>query len=198
VIVALDARIMLHHREIEDSKLPRAAIRPYPSQYVKAWTMRDRAAATIRPIRPEDEPAMVRFHSTLSEQTVYSRYFHHMNLSYRASHERLTRICFIDYDREMVLVAESDREIIAVGRLTRQRASQDAEFAVLVGDPWQEHGVGGEMMRTLVDVARREGIHRVFGQILTGNRPMQEIVKHLGFKLQYSPEDRLVEASILL
>ena len=159
--------------------------------------MRDETPVTIRPIRPEDEPAMVHFHGTLSEQSVYSRYFHHMNLSYRVSHERLTRICFIDYDREMVLVAESaGHEIIAVGRLTRQRGSNDAEFAVLVGDPWQEHGVGGAMMRILVDVARQEHMTRVFGQILTDNRAMQEICKQLGFKLRYSLEDRVVEAVI--
>lgn len=157
--------------------------------------MGDGTQVTIRPIRPEDEPAMVRFHGTLSEQSVYSRYFHLMNLSYRVSHERLTRICLIDYDREMVLVAElKDHEIIAVARLTRQQGSNDAEFAVLVGDPWQEHGVGGEMMRTLVDVARTERVGRVFGQILTDNRAMQEICKQLGFKLRYSMEDRVVEA----
>jgi len=198
-IVALDARIVLHDWSIQDAALPRTAIRPYPTQYVKHWSMRDGLDVTIRPIRPEDEPAMVRFHGTLSDASVYSRYFHHMNLSYRVSHERLTRICFIDYDREMVLVAESAaHEIIAVGRLTRQRASDDAEFAVLVGDPWQERGVGAEMMRTLVDVARRERMHCIFGQILTDNRAMQEISRQLGFSLRYSLEDRLVEATLAL
>jgi acetyltransferase len=180
-------------------ELAHMTIRLYPSQYVKHWTMRDGSRVTIRPIRPEDEPAMVRFHGTLSEQSVYSRYFHHMNLSYRVSHERLTRICFVDYDREMVLLAESgDHEIIAVARLTRQRGSNDAEFAVLVGDPWQQHGVGGEMMRTLVDVARQERVGHLFGQILTDNRAMQEICKQLGFKLRYSLEDRVVEAVMAL
>jgi acetyltransferase len=197
IITALDARMVLHDWSTPDGALPRTAIRPYPSQYVTPWTMRDASPVAIRPIRPEDEPAMVRFHATLSEESVYSRYFHHMNLSFRVSHERLTRICFIDYDREMVLVAESpDHEIIAVARLTRQRGSNQAEFAVLVGDPWQEHGVGGEMMRTLVEVAKKERISRVFGQILTDNRAMQEICRQLGFSVRYSLEDRLVEAVI--
>ena len=86
--------------------IPKTAIRPYPTQYVAPWTMKDGTAVTIRPIRPEDEPAMVRFHETLSERSVYLRYFHLMNLEQRTTHERLTRICFIDYDREMALVAE--------------------------------------------------------------------------------------------
>jgi acetyltransferase len=198
-ITALDARIVLHDWSIADNALPHTAIRPYPAQYIKKWTMRDGAPVTIRPIRPEDEPAMVRFHGTLSEQSVYSRYFHHMNLSYRVSHERLTRICYIDYDREMVLVAETaDHEIVAAGRLTRQRGSEDAEFAVLVGDPWQEQGLGTELMRTLLDIGRREHMRRIFGQILTDNRAMQDICKQLGFALRYSIEDRVVAASIEL
>ncbi len=197
IITALDARIVLHEWNIADDALPRTAIRPYPAQYVTHWNLRDGARVTIRPIRPEDEPAMVRFHETLSEQTVYSRYFHHMNLSFRVSHERLTRICFIDYDREIVLVAETaEHGIIAAGRLTRQRGSEDAEYAVLVGDPWQEQGLGKELMRTLLDVARKERMRRVFGQILTENRPMQEISKQLGFALRYSVADRVVVATI--
>ena len=69
--------------------------------------MKDGADVLIRPIRPEDEPLMVKFHDTLSERSVYLRYFHLMNLPQRVAHERLTRICFIDYDREMALVAET-------------------------------------------------------------------------------------------
>ena len=63
---------------------------------------------TIRPIRPEDEPAMVEFHKTLSERSVYLRYFQPLKLHPAMAHERLTRTCFIDYDREMALVAERE------------------------------------------------------------------------------------------
>ena len=58
---------------------------------------------------------MARFHATLSERSVYLRYFHMLPLDARIDHKRLTRICFIDYDREMVLVAEQTEEILAVG-----------------------------------------------------------------------------------
>jgi len=98
-----------------------AAIRAYPARYIAPWTMKDGGVVNIRPIRPEDEPAMVRFHETLSERSVYLRYFHLLNLEQRITHERLTRICFIDYDREMALVAErrnpetGESEILGVG-----------------------------------------------------------------------------------
>jgi acetyltransferase len=69
-IVALDARIVLHDAKTPEAELPRPAIRPYPSQYVAAWRMKDGTTVLIRPIRPEDEPAMIAFHETLSERSV--------------------------------------------------------------------------------------------------------------------------------
>src|SRR6202041_1857154 len=117
-LVALDARIVVHGREMSQEQLPKLAIRPYPARYVSAWTMKDGVEVLIRPIRPEYEPAMVKFHETLSERSVYLSYFHLMNLPQRVAHERLTRICFIDYDREMALVAARRGEILAVARLT--------------------------------------------------------------------------------
>ncbi len=196
-IVALDARVVLHAWAIPDQKLPRTTIRPYPSAWTERFTTRGGTPVTIRAIRPEDEPAMVRFHETLSDRSVYFRYFHHMSLGARVTHERLTRICFIDYDREMVLVVESkDSEIIAVGRLTREWSSSEAEFALLVSDAWHEHGLGTELLSRLVLLARHEGITQVNGDILAENRAMQDICRQLGFQLRYSVEDGVVRASI--
>src|SRR5579872_1768658 len=119
-IVALDARVLLLSADTDESQLPQLVIRPYPAQYVSPFRMKNGATVRIRPIRPEDEPAMVQFHKKLSDSTVYMRYLGFMKLEQRIAHERLTRICFIDYDREMVLVAErpvgpsGDSEILGV------------------------------------------------------------------------------------
>ncbi|MFM7393980.1 MAG: acetate--CoA ligase family protein, partial [Cyanobium sp.] len=104
--LVLDARIRLLASEGAICPAPRPAIRPYPRQYVQPWTLRDGSPVTIRPIRPEDEPLIVAFHRILSEQSVYLRYFHLITLNSRTTHERLTRICFTDYDREMALVVD--------------------------------------------------------------------------------------------
>ena len=93
-ILALDARVMLHDSSLAPEHLPRAAIRPYPSQYVWEWKLKDGTPVTIRPIRPEDEPLIVQFHHTLSERSVYLRYFCSLSLTTRVDHERLVRICF--------------------------------------------------------------------------------------------------------
>ena len=93
-MLALDARVVVYGPEVKAEDLPRLAIRPYPIQYVKPWTMKDGRESTIRPIRPEDEPLLIKLHQALSERTVYLRYFQPLKLSQRTAHERLTTHLF--------------------------------------------------------------------------------------------------------
>lgn len=201
-LLALDARVVLHGPEMEEADLPRPPIRPYPIQYIQSWTMKDGACVTIRPIRPEDEPLIVRFHEGLSERSVYFRYFHPMKLSQRVSHERLTRICFIDYDREMALVADRRdpetgvHEVVGVGRLTKLHGTDEAEFAILVSDAFQGRGLGTELLRVLLQVGRDERLRRITATILPENRDMQRVSEKLGFRLRHVPEDQVVKAEI--
>jgi acetyltransferase len=191
-LIALDARIVLVSPDAEAS--PGPAIRPYPSQYVKAWQLRDDTPVTLRPIRPEDEPLLVKFHHTLSEESIYFRYFHLMTLNYRIAHERLTRICFIDYDREMALVVDhkdpttGDHTILAVGRLSKSHGINQGEFAMLVSDAHQRQGLGTELLKQLLQIARDEGLHSVTAEILRENRPMQRVCEKLGFTLTRTPD----------
>ena len=188
-LMALDARVVLFDAKTPPSALPRPAIRPYPSQYVSRWTMRDGRDVLVRPIRPEDEPLMRTFHELLSDQTVYLRYFHMEGLSARVAHERLIRKCFIDYDREMALVAEGTdpktnrRELLGVGRLARQRDPQEGEVAVLVADRFQKLGLGAELLRRLIDFARSEGYARILAHILPENTNMRKLAERFRFEI---------------
>jgi len=202
-LISLDARIILHDPETREEGFPRTAIRPYPKQYVSHEELRDGTPVTIRPIRPEDEPLMVKFHEALSEESVYMRYFHMMNLDQRTAHDRLTRICFIDYDREMALVAEhtdpdtGEREILGVSRLSRRGAVPDeAEFSVLVSDRFQRRGVGTLLVGRILEVSRAEDLRRITAEILFDNRPMQSISKKLGFHLRRDTEEMVVKADL--
>jgi acetyltransferase len=202
--VALDARVVLHNPAMGEAELPRPAIRPYPGEYVWTESSRDRVPFTIRPIRPDDEPLLIAFHRTLSDESVRLRYMHPYKLDVRTAHERLIRTCFVDYDREMALVAEArapsgQREIAAVGRLSRDRDGRNgAEFALLVADPWQRRGIGGAMLRRLVQVARRERITRVYADILVANVGMQRLCDQLGFTLDAMPDGGVIPAVLEL
>jgi acetyltransferase len=189
-LLALDARFVLHESETSPEKLSRPAIRPYPSRYVSRWRMKSGPEVVIRPIRPEDELLLVKFHESLSEESVYLRYFHMARLSTRVAHERLLRKCFIDYDREMALVAElteaedQNVSILGVARLSRLPSSQEAELAVVVADKYQHQGLGSELIRRLVEIARIEKIKRLVAEFHSENSAIRHLAQHGGATVQ--------------
>ncbi len=201
-LLALDARVVVYGPEMKEENLPKTAIRPYPIQYVSNWRMKDGNEVLIRPIRPEDEPAMVKFHENLSERTVTMRYFQPLNLSQRTAHERLTRICFIDYHREMALVAERKDgngvpEIVAVTRMSKEHGTTSAELAGIIRDEYHHKGLGTELFRRQLEVARDEGLKRVYCNMLSENGDMRAICKRLGFTVT-ELSDKLTRAEITL
>ena len=188
-LVALDARVILHDPKTTEEQLPKLAIRPYPTQYIGSWKMRDGKKITIRPIRPEDEPLMVTFHQGLSERSVYLRYFSPLKLQQRVAHSRLVRICFNDYDREIALIAEErdangGSQIVGVGRISKLHSTNAAEFAVVVTDRCQRKGLGTELTKRLVEIARNEKLDRLVAYTLRENKEMQQMCKKVGFKVR--------------
>ena len=203
-IIALDARIVTYPSDTDGARLSRPAIRPYPTRYIGRWTTRDGTPVMIRPIRPEDEPLMVKFHETLSEQSVYLRYFHMEKLDSRVAHDRLLRKCFIDYDREMALVADrqdpssGEHEILAVGRLTKEPGSPEAEVAVLVSDRAQKQGLGAELVGRLIEVARDEKLERIIAVILPENYGMMALARRFQFTVRPNPDPTVIIAVLNL
>jgi len=194
-LVAVDARVILHPPDVDRTTLPRPAIRPYPNQYVLGTRLKDGTPVTIRPIRPEDEPYLVDFHKTLSDRSVYNRYFVPLKLSERIAHDRLVRVCFSDYDRDIPLVAEyretpkTPPRIIGIGRLGKEHQINEGEFALIVSDAWQGRGLGRQLLELLIQVARDEGLARLTGHILGGNREMQAVCRKLGFTFHHQHGD---------
>jgi acetyltransferase len=203
-MIALDARVVLHDPSTTVERLPKLAIRPYPRRYAGTCTCKNGAVVRLRPIRPEDEPLVAAFHRTLSEETVFQRYLAHVGLSERTTHERLIRICFGDYDREMALVAEWDDPstgrpaILGIGRLSRVFGTDDAEFAVLVSDAWQGQGLGTELLRWLVQIARAEGVTSLGCTMRAENVGMRTASERVGFTIGPGATDELVRAEMRL
>jgi len=202
-LLAVDARVVLHDPATARENLPRPAIRPYPTQYAKPHRLPDGTEVLIRPIRPEDEGMLIAFHRALSETTVRLRYMAPLRLDQRTTHERLIRVCFSDYDRDIALVVENrpaggEAEIVAVGRLSRRNAADDGEFALLVRDDWQRRGLGTELLRRIVDIARAERIPRVTATMLPSNTAMIRISEALGFTVRCELGDDEATAEIVL
>jgi acetyltransferase len=161
--------------------------------FPKTWvTFRKIVGANIivRTIRPQDEPLMVEFHKTLSDYGVHFRYFGAVSLRERTLHERLRRHCAVDCTRELALVAirerSHERQILGVGRLLKNPARDEAEFALLITDRWQGKGLGTEILKLLVRLGRRSGLTRIIGHILNGNLAMTRASERAGFKLHFN------------
>ena len=202
-LIALDARVVLFDKDTTEDQLPKLAVRPYPIQYVGTWTARDKTEVNIRPILPEDEALLVKFHHTLSDRTVFMRYLQPMLLQERVVHDRLSRICHCDYDREIALVAEhknndGEREIMGVVRLSKLHGTDEARLSILVGDPAQGVGLGSELVRRAVDVAVSERLSRLSSILTADNQTMLHIFQKLGFSIDPVGGDNLISANINL
>jgi acetyltransferase len=201
-ILALDARIALHDLDTREDDLPKSTIRPYPIEYVTRRKISG-VVVTLRPIRPEDEPLIVDFHKTLSDRSVQLRYFGLISLEERIVHERLRRVCFIDYDREIALVVDlknrdGTHQILGVGRLVKEHGLDEAEFGILISDPWQGKGLGTELLKLLVQIGRTERLRRIIGRISAENITMRQVSEEVGFNLSLNETQREWKAELVL
>jgi acetyltransferase len=147
--------------------------------------MRDGSDVILRPIRPEDEPLMIKFHETISDR-------------------RLVRIYFTDYDCDMALIGErvnpdgGQKEITAVARLSRIYGTSDAEFTMLISDKHQSSGLGTQMFTRLIEIAKKEGMSRVIGSVLAENAAMRRTCEKLGFTSHVSPDPATMRVELKL
>ncbi len=201
-LIALDARVVLHGLNVTKDQLPKLAIRPYPIKYVQPWKTKDGVDIVIRPIKPEDEPLLVKFHQTLSDRTVYMRFLNPMLLGERIAHERLTRVAFNDYDREMALVAQCEDcdggpEIMGVARLSKLHGRPEGRFTMLISDLHQGRGIGSELLRRIIQVGRDEKLEVISAVMSIENTEMHRMLERLGFVI--TPlDDKLLRAEIKL
>jgi acetyltransferase len=196
-VVALDARVVVDRALIGVAAEPYAhlALRPYPEKYVRRVVLKDGTALTLRPIKPEDEPLWLAMLGSCSKDTIYSRFRY---LFHWATHEVATRYCYIDYAREIAIVAEiadgERRQLVGVGRLIADPSHEAGEYAVLIVDAWQNRTLGGVLTDYCIEIARGWKLKRVVAQTTSDNRPMIAVFERRGFRV-VTGEDSSVEVS---
>ncbi|MGE5442992.1 MAG: GNAT family N-acetyltransferase, partial [Ignavibacteriales bacterium] len=182
-ILALDARIKIERTE---EKPPHhLIIAPYPSQYESYHTLKDGTVVLLRPIRPEDEPLMFELFNTFSKKTIAYRFFHFIKVT---THEQLIRFTQIDYDREIAIIAVCQppgrERVLGVGQVIFEPREEKAEFAAMVGDPWQGKGLGGKLIEACISIAKERGVKLLWGEVIFENRPMINLFKKMGFNIE--------------
>lgn len=200
-VVALDARVRLAPPPSNPSgrRYPHLAICPYPSEWTQNVTLPDGAQVRVRPIRPEDEPMWLALLAQCSTDTLHRRFG---GLFAAATHELAVRYCYLDYDRELALVAEIEvdgaRQLIGVGRLVADAEHERAEYAVLVVDAWQGRGLGGALTDATLEVARRWGLKQVYAFTTSENPAMVAVFRRRAFQLTNSAQPGGIEARLSL
>ena len=188
-LIALDARIVLFDINKEPEERSRLVIRPYPTQYVRKVKTKGGEDVKIRPIKPEDEPLYVKFQENLSEQSVLLRYMKPVDLKERVEHEYSMRQCFVDYDREIAIVAErldattKKPEIIGMARLVKVPGRTIGQLNIVIADAYQQQGIGAEFMKLLIEFAKAEKLTAVVAVILAEDKKMPALCKKHGFQV---------------
>lgn len=185
--LVLDARILLDKEAIRKGIKPyeHLVISPYPEKYTSQFRLTDGRLVRLRAIRPEDEPLEAEMFSRLSDETAYFRFF---RLIKTVNHELLVQFTQIDYDREIAIIAELEEDgktiMAGVGRLVASPDRENAEFAIVVADPWQGIGLGNKLTDTVLAIAGEWGIRRVYATLLKNNRIMYHIFRERGFDIE--------------
>ncbi len=199
--VALDARVVIDKEAVGRPQKPygHLALRPYPEEFVRPARMKDGTAITLRPIKPEDEPMWLALLGSCSKESIYSRFRYFF---FWQSHEVASRYCYIDYDRELAIVAEAgegeSRRFLGVGRLVAEPGRSAAEYAVLVQDSWQDKGLGGLLTDYCLEIAGQWGVKKVTAITTSDNPRMIAVFEKRGFHVIRDLESSLVEVSLEL
>lgn len=192
-VLALDARIRVAEPRARGGA--RLAIRPYPSELEEEVVLADRRKLLLRPVRPEDEPALQRGFARLTPDEIHMRFFVPMKA---LTHVVAARFTQIDYDREMALVLTENgipgrTEIYGVVRITSDPDGETAEFAIIIQGEMTGQGIGLYMMKRIIAYARNCGIREIYGEVLRENNPMLSLCEFLGFTRGYAdPDDRSI------
>ena len=186
-ILAVDARIVIDPDVKADPAEPYAhlALHPYPEEYVSEGVEMDGHTIVFRPIKPEDEARWMEMLASCSRESIYSRFRYFFQW---ASHEVATRYCYIDYHREIAIVAETtgedgEKRLIGVGRLIADPEHETVEYAILIIDEFQNRDLGGLLTDYCLDIARKWGLRKVVAQTTADNHRMLALFKKRGFTI---------------
>ena len=200
-VIALDARMVVDSMAAgqDDDQYAHLALHPYPEKYVKSTFLQDGTRVLLRPIKPEDEPLWLEMLGSCSRESLYSRfrYFFHWE-----THEVATRYCYIDYDREIAIVAEiienGQRKLVGIGRLVADPDHETVEYAILIADAWQQKDLGNIITDFCLEVAESGKLKKIVAQTTTDNKRMISVFQKRGFEVRINNHDSTVDVVKIL
>jgi RimJ/RimL family protein N-acetyltransferase len=151
--------------------------------------LRDGTTVRLRPMHSSDAAGLERFHSTLSPETTYLRFF---SVHPWLSEQEVYHFTHVDHTVREAIVATAGDEIVGVARFDRLNDPMEAEAAFVVADRWQEMGLGTALFQRLADRARALGVARLVAEVLPHNRRMLAVFHHAGLPVRSEIRDGVV------
>jgi acetyltransferase len=200
-VIALDVAMVVEAKPAAkaDHPHPHLAIRPYPDEYARRGRLKDGSPVTLRSVRPEDEAG---WHELIAGASADSLRFRFRSLFKKSTHQMAAQYCFIDYEREIGIVAEVSADgagaLVGAAHLIADMDHHTGEFAILVADAWQGKGLGGLLLDYCLELARRWGLKRVVAETHPQNRPMLAAFRSRGFAIRIALADESAYVEKLL
>ena len=168
----------------------------YPEQYEHVQELSD-IRVFFRPVKPTDEAMERDFFYSLSDETIYYRFF---NIVKTMPHEKIQPLINIDYREEMAIACllgePGDEEIIAIGRFKTDPADNLAEVAFVVRDDWHNKGIGTHLMKNLIEIALEMGIEGFKADVLGENKKMMHVFHKCGYPIHSKLEEGIYSLTI--
>ncbi len=188
-VLALDARVRV--APFQGKPADRLAIRPYPKELEDHLALPNGHNLLLRPILPEDEPALQALAGRTSPEDLRLRFFQPIR---QLSHDMAARLTQIDYNREMALVAvgpglPGQAEMYGVVTISADPDNDKAEYSIIVDRELMRLGLGSMLMRRIIDYARQGGVREIYGEVLQENEPMLQLNRALGFTIKVPFDD---------
>jgi len=194
-VKAVDARIIIDLEWDKSALEPygHLIVKPYPSKYIHREVMKDGNEVLLRPIKPEDERLVIELFKTFSPETMRFRFF---KIIKEINHHTVVRYCNIDYNKEINIVAEINegigKRLIGMATLIIQPDGESGEISVVVGDPWQNRGLGKILMDHIIRISKDIRLKRIFGEFLAENTKIAHICREKGFEIKPIDEETCI------
>ena len=152
----------------------------------------------FRLVQPSDAPALQRFLGRCSERTIYLRFFGSLNEFTQEKAQYFAHTDGVDHFAFVAIEPDDQEEIIAVVRYDREPGEEQAEYAAIVEDSWQGHGMGIDLTRRLVDVACAKGVRYFYALVMGKNKRMLELLRHLDLPEQEHQQEGVKHVEVEL
>jgi len=197
-VLALDARVRVAPATAGGSE--RLAIRPYPRELEEYLRLPSGREIFVRPIRPEDQPAHMRFVQKITPEDFR---FRQIGVTRDIPPSEMARLVQIDYDREMAFIAtapneQGQPETLAVVRTVTSPDNSKADFALMVRSDLKRTGLGTALMNKMIGYCKSRGTGEIVGRVLADNQAMLELARKLGFVARPLPESGRCEIRLSL